>query len=70
MNEKFPIENSKIKLLKAADISERLNVSKAFAYKLMQTGEIRTVQILGARRVRPEDLEKFIQSRLIPSGNY
>ncbi len=49
------------KLLKARQVAEFLNVSKSFAYQLMQRGIIPTVKILGARRVRLEDLLRFIQ---------
>ncbi len=48
------------KLLKATDVAEKLNISRAFAYRLMKQGDIPAVQIKGARRVRPSDLEKFI----------
>ena len=47
-------------LLKASRVAEILNVSRAFAYQLMQRGEIPTVKIMGARRVRPEDLARYI----------
>ena len=49
------------RLLKAQEVAQILNVSRAFAYQLMRRGEIRTVKILGARRVRPEDLLRFIE---------
>ncbi len=48
------------RLLTARDLAEILNISKAFAYRLMQTGEIRTVSIGSSRRVRRADLEDFI----------
>jgi excisionase family DNA binding protein len=53
-----------IKLLKAIDVARILNVSKAFAYQLMRKGVIPTVRILGARRVRLEDLRRFIQENI------
>ena len=52
---------SPVKLLKAAQVAEILNVSRAFAYQLMQKGLIPTVRIRGARRVCPEDLNRYIQ---------
>jgi excisionase family DNA binding protein len=52
------------KLLKAVQVAEILNVSRAFAYQLMQKGVIPTVKILGARRVRHEDLLRFIQENV------
>ena len=52
------------RLLTAKEIAQRLNISKAFAYKLMQIGAIRTVKIGGSVRVRPEDLEAYIEENL------
>ena len=52
------------KLLKAVQVAEILNVSRAFAYQLMQKGLIPTVKILGAKRVRQEDLLRFIQENI------
>ena len=57
------------RLLKATEIAEFLNVSRSTAYRLMQSGEIRTVKIVGARRVRPEDLTNFIEENLTPVIN-
>ena len=53
-------------LLKAKDIALILNISRAFAYRLMQTGEIRTVKIGGARRVRKTDLVAYIEESIDP----
>ncbi len=50
------------KLLKGNDVATRLNVSKAFAYRLMATGDIPTVRLGRSVRVRPEDLEEFIEA--------
>ncbi|MGB2964012.1 MAG: helix-turn-helix domain-containing protein [Anaerolineales bacterium] len=52
------------RLMNAAQVAERLNVSKPLVYKLMQTGKIQCVQINSARRVRSQDLEEFIKSNL------
>ena len=51
-------------LLKGNDVAEKLNVSKAFAYRLMAIGEIPTVRLGRSVRVRPEDLEKFIEASI------
>lgn len=49
------------RLLKAADVAERLSISKALAYQLMATGEIPTVRIRNKLvRVYEPDLEVFI----------
>ena len=57
------------KLLRATEVAEILNVSRAYAYQLMQRGDIRTVTFGSARRVRPEDLQMFIAESLQPSPN-
>ncbi len=49
-------------LLKATDVAMFLNISKSMAYRLMQTGEIPTVSIGNAKRVRPIDLHNFINA--------
>ena len=55
------------KLLRATDIAVQLSISKAMAYRLMQQGKIRSVHISGSRRVRPEDLQRYIEQNLTPS---
>jgi len=45
-------------LLRAKEVAEILQISRAMAYTLMQRGEIPTVRIGKARRVRPEDFIK------------
>jgi len=56
-------ENSS-SLLNAAQVADHLNVSKPFVYKLIQTGKIRCVKINKSRRVRPQDLDEYIESNL------
>ena len=57
------------RLLKAAEIAEILNISRAMAYRLMQSRQIPTVRIGAARRVRPVDLQSYIEAHLIPAGS-
>jgi len=57
-------------LMTAVEVSKVLNISRAFAYKLMKRGKIRTVFIEGARRVRPEDLREFIEESLHPQSKH
>jgi len=49
------------KLLKANDVAEILNISRALSYRLLKNGDIPTVRIRGTVRVMPEDLEEYIQ---------
>jgi excisionase family DNA binding protein len=64
MEKMYPNEQLPDRLLKAAEIAEILNISKAYAYQLMKQGNIRTVKIGGAVRVRPCDLEIYIEENL------
>jgi len=66
MNEKITQINNESKLLRATEVAQALNVSRAFAYRLMQQGKIRTVIIAKSRRVRPVDLQDFINQNLSP----
>ncbi len=51
---------TEICLLKGNDVARLLNISRAFAYQLMRQGEIPTVRIGNAVRVRKEDLLAYI----------
>ena len=68
MNEKTNQISNESKLLRATEVAQILNVSRAFAYRLMQRGMIRTVAIAKSRRVRPADLQDFINKNLSPDG--
>ena len=57
-------------LLNAKQVAERLNISKPMVYKLMQNGKIQCVRINSARRVRPEDLDEYIENNLSNRGVY
>jgi excisionase family DNA binding protein len=69
MNEEMIQLNGEMKLLRAAEVAQILNVSRAFAYRLMQQGKIRTVAIAKTRRVRPADLQDFIEMSLVPGSH-
>jgi len=51
-------------LLKIVEVAEILNISRAFVYKLIQQGELRSVNIGKAKRVRISDLNEYIQNNL------
>ena len=46
--------------LKGNDVAKILNISRSFAFQVMQNGEIPTVRIGRSVRVRPVDLNNFI----------
>ena len=51
---------TEICLLKGNDVANLLNISRAFAYQLMRQGEIPTVRIGNAARMRREDLLTYM----------
>lgn len=51
-------------LLKAKEVAERLNISRSQAFALMRDEKIPIVRFGRSVRVRPEDLEEFIQTNL------
>ena len=53
----------KEKLLKASEVAELLNVSRAMSYHLMQSGQIPVVRINRSVRVKPDDLRSFIEQQ-------
>lgn len=55
--------------LKAIEIAQMLNVSKAHIYNLIASGELPSVMVGQSKRVRPEDLETYIEQNKINSWN-
>lgn len=49
------------RLLKAKEVADILQVSRSMAYRMMQRGEIPTIRVGSAVRVRGSDLEEFIK---------
>ena len=58
------------RLLKAEDVASILNISVGFAYQLMKRGDVATVRLGRAVRVRPSDLEDYMQSRTHSQEDY
>lgn len=54
-------ETSIPRLLNAHEVAAILNVSKSYAYALMQSGEIPIIHLGKARRVKSQDLIDFIE---------
>jgi excisionase family DNA binding protein len=48
------------KLLKANDVAKLLNISRSFAYQLLQTGAIPVIRLGKSCRVKPQDLVEYI----------
>jgi excisionase family DNA binding protein len=52
--------NARPRLLTADEVARELNVSRSFAYQMMQDGTIPVVRLGRAVRCRPQDLDAFI----------
>ncbi len=57
----------KEKLLKANEVAQLLNISRAMSYHLMQSGQIPVVRINRSVRVKPGDLRLFIEQQRVTS---
>lgn len=49
------------RLLKPSDVAFFLNISRSLSYQLLQTGQIPSIRIGTAVRVREQDLEDYIR---------
>jgi excisionase family DNA binding protein len=54
------VDGSGDRLLRIENVAERLAVSRSMAWKLIDLGELRSVRIGRAVRVRPHDLEAYL----------
>ena len=57
------------KLLTAKQVEEILNIGRSTTYQLIQSGELPSVRIGRAVRVRIKDLERFISKNLTGSDD-
>jgi len=69
-NEFGNITGKTFKVLKAEDVATILNVSRSFAYQLMQRGQLHTVRFGHAVRVHPAELERFISQNSFGGTDY
>jgi|WetSurSiteA1Bulk_404760.scaffolds.fasta_scaffold90158_1 excisionase family DNA binding protein len=51
-------------LLKVEQVMVRLNICRSYAYQLIKDGDIPSIRIRGAYRVRQEDLEAYIEKNI------
>lgn len=56
----------RVRLLKATEVAAILNISRSHVYQLMKLGEIRTVHIGSAKRIRLKDLLLYIEDSINP----
>ncbi len=48
------------RLLRIDDVAQRLSISRSMAWKLIAHGQLRSVRIGRAVRVRPQDLDEYV----------
>ncbi len=64
LKENLSIEETTLpRLLIAQDVAAALNMGLSTIYMLMERGELPSIRIGRSVRIRPEDLEKFIESK-------
>jgi excisionase family DNA binding protein len=56
------------RLLRVAEVADRLAIGAWAVYRLCEDGELRHVRITNSIRVRPRDLEAFMAARLLVGG--
>ena len=54
------VDGANGRLLRLAEVAERLSISKSMAWKLVAYGQLRSVKIGRAVRVRPSDVEEYL----------
>jgi excisionase family DNA binding protein len=47
-------------LLRVEQAAQRLGLGRTLTYRLIQTGELRSIKVAGARRVLVSDLAEFV----------
>ena len=55
-----PVDVTDRRLLRIEDVADRLAVSRSMAWKLIAYGQLPSVRIGRAVRVRPADLEAYV----------
>lgn len=58
------VANNLTYLIKPEEAAQVLGISRSMMYQLLRTGEIPAVRIGRACRIRPQDLEAFINHNL------
>jgi excisionase family DNA binding protein len=54
------VNGNERRLLRIEEVADQLSVSRSFAWKLVAQGDLRSVRIGRAVRVRPADLDAFL----------
>ena len=54
------VDGATVRLLRIEEIAQRLAISRSMAWKLIAHGQLRSVRIGRAVRVRPQDLDEYV----------
>jgi excisionase family DNA binding protein len=54
-------------LLTVQEVANRLNVSRPTVYRLVKKGKIQHIKVEGSIRIKPGDLESFIERQTTPA---
>ena len=54
------VDGAEGRLLRLDEVADRLSISKSMAWKLVACGQIRSVRIGRAVRIRPADLDEYV----------
>lgn len=54
------VDDANGRLLRLDEVAQRLAISKSMAWKLVAYGQLRSVKIGRAVRVRPSDVEEYL----------
>jgi excisionase family DNA binding protein len=57
-------KNTPETLMRIPQVAQYLNISQSMAYRLVQNGDLPAVRVNSMVRVRPADLQAFIQRHL------
>jgi excisionase family DNA binding protein len=60
MNRVDGVDGASGRLLRLDEVADRLAISRSMAWKLVAYGQLRSVRIGRALRIRPADLEAYI----------
>lgn len=59
------VKTMEVRLLKMKEVADRLGVSLSFAYILTKRGDLPTVRLGTAVRIRAEDLERYVKDKAV-----
>ena len=65
----YPQTEETKKLLSAEELAQELGVGRTTAYALLWSGQIPSMKVGRLRKIRREDVEAFIESRMENGGH-